>query len=54
MSTLQVWNNIVVYTLQIGLLVGLGALVPVALRLRMPRVRLLFWQGLLVACLALP
>jgi len=50
----QLWNNIVAYTLQIGLLVGLGALVPAVLRLRMPRARLLFWQVVLVACLALP
>jgi TonB family protein len=54
MTTLQVWDNIVAYTLQIGLLVGLGALVPVVLKLRVPRARLLFWQVLLVACLALP
>jgi TonB family protein len=50
----QVWNNIIAYTLQIGLVVGLGALVPVVLRLRIPRARLLFWQVILVACLALP
>ena len=49
-----IWNNMVAYTLQIGLLVALGALVPAVLRLRMPRARLLFWQVLLVACLALP
>ncbi len=54
MSTLQISYNIVAYTLQIGLLVCLGALVPGVLRLRMPRARLLFWQVLLVACLALP
>jgi len=54
MSAAQVWSNIVAYTLQIGLLVGLGAFVPVVLRLRMPRARLLFWQMLLIACLALP
>ena len=36
MSTAQIWNNIVAYSLQIGLLVGLGSLVPVVLRLRAP------------------
>jgi TonB family protein len=54
MSTAQIWDNVVAYTLQIGLLLCLGALVPAVLRLRMPRARLLFWQLLLVACLALP
>ena len=54
MSAIQVWDNIVAYSLQIGLLVCLGALVPAMLRLRIPRARLLFWQALLVACLALP
>lgn len=47
-------GNIVAYALQIGLVVGLGALVPAALRMRMPRARLVYWQVLLVACLALP
>ena len=54
MSVSQLWNNIVTYALQIGLLVGLGALAPALLRLRMPRARLLCWQVLLVGCLALP
>jgi len=54
MSTGLVWSNIFAYSLQIGLVVGLGALVPAALRMRMPRARLLYWQVLLVACLALP
>ena len=54
MSSALFANNIVAYILQIGLVVGLGALVPAALRIRIPRARLLYWQILLVACLALP
>jgi TonB family protein len=54
MTTAQIWNNIIAYALQIGLLVGLGALTPPLLKLRTPRARLLFWQTLLVACLLLP
>jgi TonB family protein len=54
MSTAQIWNNIVAYALQIGLLVGLGALVPSVLRLRTPRAKLLYWQALLIACVVLP
>src|SRR3954465_3492064 len=50
----QIWNNIIAYSLQIGLLVGLGAFVPAVLRLRTPRTRFLFWQSLLFACLVLP
>src|SRR4051794_33433036 len=58
MSTGQVWGNILAYSLQIGLVVGLGSLVPAVLesrafRVRMPGARLLYWQVLLVACLAL-
>jgi TonB family protein len=54
MSILLLWSNVLAYALQIGLVVGLGALVPTLLRMRTPRARLLFWQVLLVACLALP
>jgi TonB family protein len=54
MSPMLIGTNIVSYALQIGLVVGLGALVPAALRMRIPRARLLYWQVLLVACLALP
>jgi len=54
MSMSLVWSDILAYALQVGLLVGLGALAPAALGMRMPRVRLLYWQVLLVACLALP
>ncbi len=54
MGSTQLWNNIIAYALQIGLLVGVGALAPPLLQLKTPRARLLFWQVLLVACLALP
>jgi len=47
-------NDLVLYSLQVGLLVGLAAFLPGALRLRLPGVRLAYWQLLLVACLALP
>ncbi len=54
MNASQIWPNVIAYALQIGLLVGLGALAPMLLRLRTPRARLLYWQALLVACLVLP
>ena len=54
MTTAILWDNVVAYSLQIGLLVGLAAFVPAALRLQVPRARLLFWHLLLAACLLLP
>jgi TonB family protein len=54
MNTALVWNNLVAYSLQIGLLVGVASLVPVLLRLALPKARLAYWQLLLVACLVLP
>jgi TonB family protein len=54
MSAGLVWSNLVAYSLQIGLLVGVAALAPAALRLRSPRARLAYWHLLLVACLLLP
>ena len=54
MSVNLIWNNLVAYSLQIGLLVGLAAFVPAALRLRLPGARLAYWQFLLLACLLLP
>src|SRR4051794_21911144 len=54
MSTGLIWSNLLAWSLQIGVLVGVGAAGPVALRLSAPRARLLYWQILLVACLALP
>ncbi len=54
MSTGLLWDNVVAYSLQVGLLVGLAAFLPAALRLQMPRARLFFWHMLLVACVLLP
>src|SRR5215831_12025636 len=54
MSVGLLWSNLVAYSLQIGLLVGVAAIAPAALRLRSPRARLAYWHLLLVACLLLP
>ncbi len=54
MSPDLLWNNLVSYSLQIGLLVGLAAFVPAVLRLRVPGARLAYWHILLAACLLLP
>ena len=54
MSVNLMWANLVAYSLQIGLLVGLAAFVPAALRLRLPGARLAYWHVLLAACLLLP
>jgi TonB family protein len=48
------WDNLVVYSLQIGLLVALAAFVPAILRLRLPGAKLVYWHFLLAACLLLP
>ncbi len=49
-----IWDNLVAYSMQIGLLVGLAAFVPGVLRLRLPAGRLAYWHMLLGACLLLP
>ncbi|MGA2197074.1 MAG: TonB family protein [Bryobacteraceae bacterium] len=54
MSTGLILNNLVSYSLQIGMLVGLAAFVPALLRLRQPGARLVYWHILLAACLLLP
>ena len=54
MSLQLVWDNLVAYSMQIGLLVGLAAFVPAVLRLRLPAGRLAYWHILLAACLLLP
>ena len=54
MNLQLIWDNLVAYSLQIGLLVGLAAFIPTALRLRLPAVKLAYWQILLAACLLLP
>ena len=48
------WDNLVAYSLQVGLLVGLTAFIPALLRLKNPKAKLYFWYLLLAACLALP
>jgi TonB family protein len=54
MSTALVWSNILAYSLQVGLLVAGAAFVPALVRMRAAGARLLYWQLLLAACLALP
>ena len=54
MSSGLIWNNVVAYSMQIGLLVGLAAFVPAILRLRLPGAKLAYWHILLAACLLLP
>jgi hypothetical protein len=54
MNLQLIWDNLVAYSMQIGLLVGLAAFIPSALRLRLPRARLAYWHILLAACLLLP
>lgn len=54
MQPTLVWNNILAYSLQVGLLVALAAAVPPMVRLRASRGRLLYWQLVLAACLLLP
>ena len=54
MSTALLYDNLVAYSLQIGLLIGLAAFVPTVLRLRQPGAKLIYWQILLAACLLLP
>jgi TonB family protein len=47
-------NDLALYCLQIGLLVGLAGFVPAVLRLRLPGAKLAYWHFLLAACLLLP
>ena len=54
MNTQLVWDYLVAYSMQIGLLVGLAAFIPAALGLRLPSSRLAYWHVLLAACLLLP
>jgi TonB family protein len=54
MTSAFVWTNLSSYCLQIGLLIGVAALIPTVLRLAEPRARLAFWHIVLAACLALP
>ena len=53
--TLPWWlDNLIAYCVQIALLVLVGGVLPWLLRLRLPKVRYLYWSTLLVACLGLP
>ena len=54
MNAALAWENVVAYSLQIGLLVGMASLIPALLGLRLPKARLAYWQLLLAACLVLP
>jgi TonB family protein len=57
MNASQILINLIAYGLQVGLLVGIGAALPGLVGLRngrAPAARLLYWQVLLAACLALP
>jgi TonB family protein len=54
MNTSLIWDNLIAYSLQVGLLIGIAGFVPGLLGLRLPRVRLAFWHALLAACLILP
>jgi TonB family protein len=54
MNLQLIWDNLVAYSMQIGLLVGLAAFIPAALGLRLPASRLAYWHILLAACLLLP
>ena len=54
MNLQLVWDNLVAYSMQIGLLVGLAAFIPAALRLRLPASRLAYWHVLLAACRCCP
>ncbi|HVW08955.1 MAG TPA: TonB family protein [Bryobacteraceae bacterium] len=57
MDATQILGNITAYALQVGLFVGIGAAIPALVGFRngrAPGARLLYWQVLLVACIALP
>jgi TonB family protein len=47
-------GNLLAYSVQVALVVGVGGLAAAALRLKQPRVTLAYWQALLAACLLLP
>ena len=47
-------KDVMLYSLQVGIVVGLAAFVPVALRLRLPAAKLAYWHILLAACLLAP
>ncbi|MBN2318697.1 MAG: TonB family protein [Acidobacteria bacterium] len=52
---LPVWmDNLLAYCLQMAILAAAGTLLAYIFRLRIPRISLIYWQVLLIACLALP
>ena len=55
MSYQPLWlRDLVAYSIQAAVLVGVGTLMASLLRLRVPRVRLGYWQALLAVCVFLP
>ena len=54
MTAELIWRNVAAYCMQVGLVIGMAAILPSLLQLRMPRVRLAYWHILLAVCLALP
>ena len=49
---LPVWmQNLIAYSLQIAILAATGTLLACVFKLRLPRVALVYWQVLLLACL---
>jgi len=47
-------GNLLAYSVQVALVVGVGGLAAAVLHLKQPRVTLAYWQALLAACLLLP
>jgi TonB family protein len=54
MTTAIVFRDILSYSLQLSLIIGAGAALAFAFRIREPRVTLACWRTLLAACLLLP
>jgi TonB family protein len=54
MSGLLTFSNLLTWCLQVGLVIAVAAAVSFILRLSLPQPRLIFWQAVLLACLALP
>jgi TonB family protein len=54
MDTTFLLSNLTRYSLQVGLLIGLAAVVPTLLRLKLPAAKLAYWHILLAVCLTLP
>ena len=55
MSYQPLWlRDLVAYSIQAATLVGVGAVMAILLRLRVPRVRHAYWQALLAMCVFLP